>query len=70
MKKNIGIGDRIVRILFAVVVGILYFAGVLSGPVALILGGIAAVLFLTSLVGVCPLYLPFHFTTRGKSHGV
>lgn len=70
MKKNIGLADRIVRILFAVVVAILYFAGVLSGPVAIVLGGIAAVLFLTSLVGVCPIYLPFNFTTRKKETGI
>ncbi|MFT3678303.1 MAG: DUF2892 domain-containing protein [Chitinophagaceae bacterium] len=56
MKKNMGNADRIVRILIAAVLAGLYFGGVLTGTLGLILVIVAGVFLLTSLVGVCPLY--------------
>ena len=64
MKKNIGSIDRIIRFSLAVLVALLYFTNVISGTWAIILGILALVLLLTSLVGVCPLYLPFKISTR------
>lgn len=64
MKKNIGSPDKIVRILFAVVVAILYFADVISGTTALVLGVIGLVLFVTALVGTCPIYLALKLSTK------
>ena len=63
MTKNMGNIDRIVRILAAVVVAVLYFTNVISGTVAIILGVVAGIFILTSLVGTCPLYLPFGIKT-------
>ncbi|MBN8863718.1 MAG: DUF2892 domain-containing protein [Sphingobacteriales bacterium] len=56
MKKNMGNADRIVRILIAAVLAGLYFGGILTGTLGLILVIVAGVFLLTSLVGVCPLY--------------
>jgi phosphotransferase system glucose/maltose/N-acetylglucosamine-specific IIC component len=67
MKKNMGRLDRILRAAFAVLVAVLYFAGIISGTWAIILGIIALVLLLTSLVGTCPLYMPFGISTRKES---
>lgn len=64
MKKNMGNIDRSLRVIIALVVAILYFAGLISGTVAIILGILAAVFILTSLVGTCPLYLPFGLSTK------
>jgi K+-transporting ATPase A subunit len=64
MKKNMGNIDRGLRVVIALVVAILYFAGQISGTVAIILGILAAVFILTSLVGTCPLYLPFGLSTK------
>lgn len=64
MKKNIGNLDRTLRVLFAVVVAVLYFTDQLSGTGAAILGVLAVVLLLTATVGTCPLYLPFKFSTK------
>ncbi len=64
MTKNMGTVDRVVRFLIAVAIGVAYFTGQLSGTVAVILGAIAVIFLLTSLVGVCPLYMPFRFSTR------
>lgn len=66
MKKNMGTIDRGIRVAAAIVVGVLYFAGVISGTVAIILGVLAGVFILTSLVGSCPLYLPFGLSTKKR----
>jgi hypothetical protein len=64
MKKNIGSPDKVVRILFAVVVLGLYLANVISGTLALVLGIVGIVLFMTALVGTCPIYLALKLTTK------
>lgn len=64
MKKNMGNIDRGLRVVIALVVAVLYFAELISGTVAIILGILAAVFILTSLVGTCPLYLPFGLSTK------
>jgi len=63
MKKNMGIIDRIIRILIVVVIVILYLTQVITGTLTIILGLVGLVFLLTSLVGVCPLYLPFGIKT-------
>lgn len=64
MKKNMGTADRVIRILIAVAIAVLYFTGRISGTVAIILGVIAVAFFLTSLVGSCPGYFPLKISTR------
>ena len=54
MKKNMGTADRVIRTLIAIVIAILYFTGVFGGTLALILGIIAVIFLLTSLVSWCP----------------
>jgi hypothetical protein len=67
MTKNMGTVDRIIRFIFAVAVAVLYFTGVISGTLAIILGILAAVFLVTSIVGFCPLYAPFKLSTAKKS---
>lgn len=64
MKKNMGSIDKTVRTIIAIIVAILYFTGVISGTTAIILGILAIVFLLTSLIGTCPLYLPIGLSTR------
>ncbi len=64
MKANMGAIDRIVRLIFAAAVAYFYFTGRIDGLTAIILGVIAVIFLLTSLVGTCPLYLPFGLSTR------
>lgn len=61
-----GSADKSIRILVAAVITLLYFTNLISGTTAIILLAFAAVFVLTSLIGVCPLYLPFGFSTRKK----
>jgi hypothetical protein len=67
MKKNMGTIDRIIRILLAIVVIGLYLNGSITGVAAIILGILALVFILTSLIGFCPLYVPLKISTIGKS---
>jgi hypothetical protein len=67
MKPNMGTIDRVVRVLVAVVIAVLYFTEQITGTAAIILGGLAAIFILTSLMSFCPLYLPFGLSTRGKA---
>jgi len=66
MKKNMGTVDKVIRVLLAVVVLVLYFTHVISGTLAVILIILAVVFVVTSLLGFCPLYLPFGLSTRKK----
>jgi hypothetical protein len=66
MKKNIGVIDKVVRILIALVIVILAFTKVISGTLAIVLLIISGIFILTSLIGICPLYLAFGINT-GKT---
>jgi uncharacterized membrane protein YhfC len=66
MKQNMGSIDKIVRVLVALVIGVLYFTDKVSGTAAIILGILAVVFFLTSAIGFCPLYLPLKLSTIKK----
>jgi hypothetical protein len=66
MKKNMGTIDKVIRILVAVVVVVLYFTNVISGTLGIILLILAGVFVLTSLLGFCPLYLPIGLSTNKK----
>lgn len=66
MKQNMGTTDKIIRVILAVVVGLLYFTGQITGTAAVILGVLAVILVLTSAIGFCPLYAPFGISTMNK----
>lgn len=63
MKKNMGSLDRILRVLVAIVIGVLYYNGTISGTLGIVLVVLGAVFLLTSLIGFCPLYKPFGMNT-------
>jgi hypothetical protein len=66
MKKNIGTIDKAVRMAVAAIILLLYFTNVISGTLALLLIAFAIILTTTSLLGICPLYLPFGINTLKK----
>jgi len=66
MKANMGSADRISRIILAVVMGVLYFQGIVSGVLGIVLVVAAVVFALTSLVSFCPLYPIFGLSTKKK----
>ncbi len=64
MKKNTGGIDRGLRIFAAVVIAVLYYIGILSGTLAIVLLVLAGIFVLTSFISFCPLYYPFNFSTE------
>ncbi|MFW6351104.1 MAG: YgaP family membrane protein [Bacteroidota bacterium] len=63
MKKNMGSADKIIRILIAAIIAVLYFTNVISGTLGIVFLILAGVFVLTSLVSFCPLYYPFGIKT-------
>jgi len=63
MKKNMGNIDRIIRMLIAVVVSVLYFMDILTGTLGIVLMAFAGIFILTSLISFCPLYTLFGFSS-------
>lgn len=66
MKTNMGTLDRILRVVVAVVIAILYFTGTISGTLGIVLLALGGIFFLTSVISFCPLYLPFGISTCHK----
>jgi hypothetical protein len=63
MKKNVGNADKLVRILIAIAIVILYYTNVITGMLAIILMAVGIVLLLTVLFNFCPLYAVFGIKT-------
>ena len=63
MKRNMSNADRIVRVVVAALFAYLYFAGIVTGGLGIVLVVLGAVFLLTSIVAFCPLYAPFKFST-------
>ena len=68
MKKNVGIIDRVVRIMVAILIIGLYFTQIISGTLAIVLLVLSGVLILTTLIGFCPLYYLFGINTCIRSN--
>ena len=51
-----GGADRIIRFAVAVVIGLLYWQGIIEGTLAYVLFAVAGIFVLTSFVSFCPLY--------------
>lgn len=66
MKANMGITDRVLRIIIAAIVAGLYFTGVISGGMGIVLMVIATVFTLTSIASTCPIYSVVGFSARKK----
>lgn len=66
MKKNMGKIDKMVRVLIAAIIAYLYFTGVVTGTLGVVLLVAAAVFVLTSLINFCPLYTVFGWNTSKK----
>ena len=63
MKRNMSNTDRIFRAILAAVFAYLYFGGIVSGALGIVLVVLGAVFLLTSVIAWCPIYAPFKFST-------
>lgn len=64
--KNMGPADRIIRAGAVVAIAGAWGLGLIGGTLALVLGGVAVVLLITSLTATCPAYMPFGLSTRRR----
>lgn len=71
MKLNVGSTDRLIRLFVGIVLlllpfvsGAQVFSSVIWTAICVVIG---AVLIVTALIRFCPLYLPFHISTRKDS---
>jgi hypothetical protein len=55
--------DRVIRTIVAVIFAYLYFSGIVTGTLGIVLLVLGGVFLITSLIAVCPLYLPFNIST-------
>lgn len=58
--------DRVVRVILAAVLAGLYFGGVVTGTLGIVLVVLGGVFLATAAMGFCPLYLPFGLSTCKK----
>lgn len=66
MKTNMGSADRIIRLIVAAVIAVLYFTDSIPGTLGIVLVILAGVSVLTSFIGFCPLYALFGIKTCSK----
>lgn len=66
IKKNMGITDRVIRLIIAGVIVVLYLADILSGAWGIGALILVTVFVLTSVVSFCPLYSPLGISTCDK----
>jgi hypothetical protein len=63
MKRNLSNTDRIVRVIIAALFVYLYFSGIVTGGLGIVLVVLGGVFLITAIVAFCPLYAPFKFST-------
>ena len=68
MTKNMSKTDGIVRIIVALAIAMLWYTGVVSGVLLIVLGAVAAIFIITGFINFCPLYAALKIRTRPKSN--
>jgi hypothetical protein len=64
MKPNLSNIDRVVRVVLAAIFAYLYFSGIVTGTLGIVLVILGVVFLLTAVVSFCPLYAIFKFSTK------
>lgn len=63
MKSNLSNLDRIARVVVAALFAYLYFAGIVTGALGIVLLALGAVFVLTAVVRFCPIYAMLKLST-------
>jgi hypothetical protein len=70
MKKNMGIVDRVIRVIIAAIIVVLFAMDIIPGTLGIILLVVAGIFVLTSFISFCPIYRIFGASTcAAKSAG-
>ncbi len=68
MKNNIGGTDRVIRVIVAIIISVLFFTHTISGTGGTIVLVIGAVFLMTGFIRFCPLYSLFNINTSKKKN--
>ncbi len=63
MKRNMSNLDRVLRVVVAAIFAYLYFSGIVTGALGIVLVVLGGVFLLTAILAFCPLYAPFKLST-------
>lgn len=66
LKLNESTLDRAVRVVLGVILVALAVAGGVAAPLLYVVWAVAAIALVTGVVGFCPLYALFRFSTRAR----
>lgn len=66
MKANMGSADKLIRLLLAIVLILLFYFEVLTDTLGIVALIVALLLTVTSLINFCPLYPIFKINTAKK----
>jgi len=66
MKKNMGSTDKLIRSVIGIIIAILYYSGIITGTLAIVLLAFAIIFLLTSFISFCPLYTLLGINTNKK----
>jgi hypothetical protein len=64
MKNNMGTIDKVVRIIVALIIILLFVSNKIEGTIAIVLLVLSGIFILTSFISFCPLYYPFGISTK------
>ena len=59
--------DRVIRIVLGIALAAVALGGAVSSPLLYVVWVVAAIALGTGIVGFCPLYAPFAFSTRSRT---
>ncbi|WP_369410688.1 YgaP family membrane protein [Flavobacterium taihuense] len=54
-----GATDKLIRSIIGIIIAILYYSGIITGTLAIVLLAFAIIFLLTSFISFCPLYTTF-----------
>lgn len=63
MERNMGFSDRLIRLLIALLIGVLYYFKIIGGTLGSMLLALAGIFLATALISFCPLYRLFGIRT-------
>jgi uncharacterized SAM-binding protein YcdF (DUF218 family) len=63
MKKNMGNTDKVIRLILAIGISLLYYFDIIQGTLAYVLMALAIIFLITSFISFCPLYKAFGIST-------
>jgi hypothetical protein len=66
MKKNMGLIDKVIRIIIVITLLVLYFTKTIDGSIGIIAIVVSVIFLATSLISFCPLYTIFGINTGKK----